>query len=164
MKRIVLILFLMLFGAQVQAQSLKNSVDTLQLIHTSDWRPYSSKFGDSLLVFRAVDRLDAPDVDTSGWSKAAKDSIGWVILRMNERAFYGQRLSFDEKGGSSFTHYMECKVGETVYSVTPFQFHSKQMRIEVVKRPWDATPTVKTYTYNVEQLSSKQLVLRKITE
>jgi len=128
------------------------SNDSLKTLAAQDWQTYGGWFNKSDTVVLVAH----PIPDTIGRSET--DKLTW--LRENRER---EHILFDSSGAlSSYYDFMECSVGETIYTLEKFSLTKGQVQVIYSKRRWnEAEAEKKEVRYTVAEWNKTKIVLLK---
>jgi hypothetical protein len=143
-KKIVIILLglglNLLLGNNSYCQKTNNNSLNYENLSVHDWRADSSWFGDKHVKLIALPKT------------CAEDTRGW-----------GERICFDIQGNFHYFYYMDCPVGETLFSIKSIVIENNLMVVEHQRYYWTKKPKkYKRSKYKLIAIKENQIDLRRV--
>lgn len=152
MKPAALIVFCA-FAPPLFSQQAK--VDTMRILHGSDWQTAGNWFGSEKVILKPLRKLPDP-LDTSGLSEQEMENL----LNDYREHRFGERISFDKAGNFKYTYFLFCGTGATHYEVRTFEYGKSRVKVEYKVIPWNqAAGSFHSSVYSILKWAPDEIVL-----
>lgn len=147
MKKIIFTIFLIPIFCQAQ------TIDSLSILKQNDWRTLQWFDSDTVCMYsREKLKKSNTNLDTL------------KIIREKMKGFYGERISFNEKGRLEYTNHMSCPVGELLKKVYSIDLIKNKLIVdfESKKWPWETNEAIREkIAFEILKWDSQTIILKK---